>query len=73
MLSNLVSYKHVQSTPASVWLIEHGLSTDVPVIDCWVEIDGETVRVVPKSVERVDGSTCKAIFTSDRVGFAVVA
>ena len=73
MLSNLVSYKHVQTTPASVWLIEHGLSTDVPVIDCWIEISGETVRVVPKSIERVDGSTVKVIFTSDRVGFAVVA
>lgn len=73
MLSNLVSYKHVQATPASVWLIEHGLSTDVPVIDCWVELNGETVRVVPKSIERIDGSTCKAVFSSDRVGFAVVA
>ncbi len=73
MLSNLVSYKHIQSTPATVWLIEHGLSTDVPVIDCWIDVNGEIVRVVPKSIERVDGSTVKAIFSSDRTGFAVVA
>jgi len=73
MLSALNSYKHIQSTPAAVWIIEHGLSTDVPVIDCWLDVDGERVRVIPKTVERIDGSSCKIIFTSDRVGFAVVA
>lgn len=73
MLSNLVSYKHTQTVPASTWIIEHGLSTDVPVIDCWVTINDEVVRVAPRSIERIDGSAVKAIFSSDRVGFAVVA
>ena len=73
MLSTLSSYKHTQAVPATVWIIEHGLSTDTPVVDCWIDLNGERVRVMPKSIERVDGSTCKAVFSGDAIGFAVVA
>ena len=73
MLTNATSYKHVQTTPSSTWIIEHGLSTSVPVIDCWVDYNGERIRVMPKTVEKINGSSCKITFTGDQVGFAVVA
>ena len=62
-----------QSDLSDTWTIVHNLSVRAPVVDTWLEIDGQIVKIMPDRVEYVNPSTCRVYFTSPQTGTAVVA
>lgn len=60
--------EHVQSTPASEWLITHNFGR-YPVVDVYVQLPGWTTprKVVPEDVIIVDANTVKITFAGNLV------
>lgn len=67
------TFVYEQSTPSDAWTIVHNLGVRAPIVDTWLEIEGEIVKVMPERVEFVNPNTCTVHFNSPRTGTAVVA
>jgi hypothetical protein len=68
-------YRHVQTTAATTWTIVHNLSGGegrVPLVDCAVDVDGEIVKMIPSTVEKVDNNTVSVTWSTARSGSATV-
>lgn len=64
-------YRHEQSVAATTWTITHGLK-DYPIIDVFVDYQGEIHKIIPSEITYVDQNTCTVTFTTDYSGFATV-
>jgi hypothetical protein len=62
-----------QVAPSTSWVIVHDLNTKVPIVDCWIDNNGEQTKIIPSNVVGTDLNTCTITFTSARSGSAVVS
>lgn len=65
-------YLYTQGTAALVWEITHNLGLDAPVVDCWTNVSGEDIKILPSSVEQNGVNAVTITFTSTRSGNALV-
>lgn len=68
-------YRHTQVTPSTTWTIVHNLSGGgamFPVVDVFTTIGGNTVKVMPLAVTKIDSNTVEVTFTTAQAGEAVV-
>lgn len=63
------TYQHVQSTPASVWQVNHNLN-NYPIIDVMVLENGTLQKIIPKDIVIIDMNNCEIRFSSNRTGQA---
>lgn len=66
------SYTHTQSSASATWTIVHNLGTNAPVVDAFVDFNGQKTKILPKEVEIVDSTTIKVIFSTPKTGSAAV-
>jgi hypothetical protein len=65
-------YTHGQETPSSMWTIEHNLGA-YPIVDVWLDAgSGQYKKVIPESVNYVNGTTCTVGFSMPQSGKATV-
>ena len=67
------TYTHIQTVPSTVWLVEHNLGTDSPVVNCWLDISGEILNIKPFKITPIDIKSCEIHFTINRIGTAIIA
>jgi hypothetical protein len=65
-------YEHVQTVASDTWVVEHGLGMH-PVVDIYVDHEGDKHRILPMGVEYTDANTCTITFSVPRTGLATVA
>jgi hypothetical protein len=73
MFTAATTYEHTQSVALDVWEIVHNLGVKAPIVDCWLDVAGEIVKVLPNGVVFVDINTCNVQFASPQVGTAIIA
>lgn len=66
-------HEHDQPTPAQVWEVHHNLFTRSPVVDAWVEIEGQMQKIQPMAVKVIDQNQCNIEWSTPRAGKAGVA
>jgi len=66
-------FKFTQATPASSWVITHGLGNSAPVVDCWIDVAGTFTKIIPLSVVATSSSVVTITFSSAQSGRAMVA
>jgi len=66
-------YKHVQSVASTTWVINHGLGTDAPAVDCWIDVSGTFTKILPLSVVATSSGVVTITFSSAQSGRAFVA
>jgi hypothetical protein len=62
---------HIQSTPATVWNITHGLLTEKPAVNVWVEYDGIEQMMLPKEIKAISNVAATITFSVPTAGAAV--
>ena len=74
MYSRVNVFTHEQTTASDTWVIVHNLGTvKAPIVDCWIDIAGDVVKIIPNMVEFVNVNSCTVHFTSVQTGTAVIA
>jgi hypothetical protein len=65
---------HTQPTdnPQAVWVIDHGLQTEQPVVDVYVKVDNVDTKVLPKEIRVLSTNTVQITFSSPQSGVAVI-
>lgn len=66
------SYEHVQADASATWVVAHNLGL-YPIVDIFVDYEGEKHKILPLSVEYTDLNTCTISFSVPRTGLATVA
>jgi hypothetical protein len=64
------SHQHVQSTPSTLWSIEHGLYCNPVVSVIVLDESNKLVGIIPSSVKYVSPTLVEITFTSLRTGEA---
>jgi len=62
-----------QSVPSNVWNITHNLNNKSVGVNCWVDVDGMTVRIYPNIVHHVDANVCQIEFLHNYAGYIEIA
>lgn len=62
-------YRHVQSTPASVWTVYHALGTK-PIVEIMVDDEGVLKKAWPLEMSHVDDNTVTVRWSTARTGQA---
>jgi hypothetical protein len=65
------TFKFVQSTPATRWLISHG-AAGYPIIDVYVNDSGVFQKLLPNEVNYIDEFTTEVLLTNPQSGYAMV-
>lgn len=65
-------YTHEQSTPSSLWTINHNLGY-YPIVDVFIMLDGIEVKMMPMNIQYTDSNTCDVLFSKDFSGRASVS
>jgi len=73
MLEAFKGYIHTQSVASTTWTITHGLATQTPVVDCWVDVSGTDTLIIPVDVVATSSSVVTITFSTPRAGRAMVA
>ena len=73
MFGTANTFTHEQTTGASTWVVNHNLGVKAPIVDIWLDVEGETLKVIPDRVEYVNINTCNVYFTNNQIGTAIVA
>lgn len=71
-MQNIHSHTHIQSTPSTLWTINHGLSCH-PTVSAKVMHDGALTAIMPKNISYPDADTVVIEFSSARSGEARLA
>lgn len=69
----LLGYTHIQTTPVAVWTVQHSIGTMYPIIDCFIEFNGELVKSIPTSIEATSSSVTTVTWSSPQSGKASIA
>jgi|688.fasta_scaffold00062_41 hypothetical protein len=75
MAWNPISKQYNPDIPEAVWIIDHGLDTSVPAIDCWVKLNPaveEYTAIIPLETRVVDNNTVHISFSSPLLGTAKI-
>ena len=67
-----MAFTYTKDTPASVWNVTHDLDTLNPVVDVWVDDNGNTTAVLPKQIRVIDANKLEITFTVALNGVAVI-
>ncbi len=67
MKSEIGIYQHIQTTPSTVWTIEHNLGVQ-PIHDIWVIDGGVYSKIYPANVVHIDDNTLQLTFSSPQTG-----
>lgn len=67
-----VGFVYNQETPSDTWVISHNLNTNAPVVDCWVNDDGNLRKIFPLSVSVTSSNTVTVTFSTPYAGKAYV-
>lgn len=70
MSTTVNRHTHRQTEPATLWSVTHNLGTDAPVCDCYIELSGEKVKILPLKVVAVNNRQSEVHFSSPRAGVA---
>lgn len=65
-------YRHTQSTPSTIWTINHNLGLSYPIVDVFYNNNGTMTKILPSSVEVLNVNTVQLTFTSAIAGEAEV-
>ena len=69
-------FKHTQTTPATVWTINHQIgqnnSMAIPMVDVYVTVDGRQEKIIPFRTEMTSKGQLQLEFTSAYSGFALI-
>lgn len=69
-------YRHDQPSASDTWVVAHNLggngSTGVPIVDVFVNYDGELQKIIPSRIEIIDANNVEIGFTVPYDGYAVV-
>ena len=65
-------YIHDQTSASTNWLITHKLNTLTPVVDCFVDIGPERVKIIPMSVQATSSIHVVVTFSQAYTGQATV-
>jgi|WetSurMetagenome_2_1015567.scaffolds.fasta_scaffold655343_2 hypothetical protein len=68
-MAAIYSHTHVQDTPSSSWVINHGLYC-YPVVSVKVEEEGVLTEILPNNITFPSLTQVVVTFTSPRVGEA---
>ena len=66
------SYRHTQASASTSWVIAHNLGTSAPVVDVWVDEGGDTVKIMPLSVDVDSANQVTLTFSTAKSGEAIV-
>lgn len=66
----LSGYTHEQSTPSTTWTVAHNFGTVAPVVDCYVVVNGQSLKILPNNVRAVNANVVEITWTTARTGFA---
>jgi hypothetical protein len=70
-MQNVKTITFVQSTPSSLWHIEHQLNNPNVIVETIIiDENGEVKQVFPSKVVRIDSNTIDVYFTSPHAGEA---
>jgi hypothetical protein len=67
-----MSFTYTQTTPQSVWNVNHNLDVPNPVVDVWVDDNGITTIMLPKQIRLVDTNRLEITFTIPVAGSVVI-
>ena len=62
--------EHASRSP--VWTIKHGLNTSTLGVECWVDMDGDTIKILPVSIIPKDSNTVEITFMKPYAGYVDV-
>lgn len=62
-----------QATPLAVWNISHGLLTDRPAVNVWVNINGVDTLMYPAEIRVMTINDVRISFSHPTAGTAVLA
>lgn len=61
------SYKHVQTSPASTWVVQHNFNAN-PVSDVFIDNNGMLEKILPESVIVINSNTLQINFSTTKTG-----
>jgi hypothetical protein len=64
------TYVHQQTTASDTWTITHNLQKTAPIIDCWIDNNGDVLRILPNTTTVIDENTIEVTFTDAWAGSA---
>jgi hypothetical protein len=67
-----MAFTYTNNTPATAWIITHDLNTLNPVVDVWVDDNGNTTAIIPKQIRVIDANKLEITFTVAINGVAVI-
>jgi hypothetical protein len=69
-MARAVTYQHTQSSPASVWQVNHNLN-NYPIVDVMISYTtGELVKIIPMDIRIIDMNNCEIHFSQPQKGQA---
>ena len=71
-MAGVYSHEHTQSVASDTWVITHNLGTMAPIIDVYVEHNGQQEKILPFAVRAISNTTAHVVFSSARTGKAMV-
>lgn len=66
------SVTYVQASPSTTWVVKHDLGTVNPMVNIWVDIDGQTTAMLPKNIRVNDVNSITVTFSTPHAGTLVV-
>lgn len=63
---------HDQTAASSNWLITHNLNTIAPVVDCFVDVGPNRLKIIPLSVQATSSTVVVVTFSQAFTGQANV-
>ena len=73
VLREAKKYAHTQEIASDTWVITHNRGLNYPIVDCFIDENGDTYKVMPLSVEITSDSVVTVRWSSERAGKALVA
>ena len=61
-----------QKDCSSTWIIKHNQNTSTPSVECWIDVDGDAIKILPVSIIPKDNNTIEITFMKPYVGYVDV-
>lgn len=66
-------YKHIQTTPATTWTINHNINSTHAIVDCFIDINSGVYQAIPLSIESTTAGTSVVTWSEAQSGYATAA
>lgn len=64
------AHTHTQTIPQQVWQVTHKRGTLAPVVDCFIDVDGVSTKILPYDLRVITANTIEIEWTTPRTGTA---